>query len=117
MIQTLLMTMPQGGNSSMMTFVGWGLIMVVFYFFMIRPQQTKAKTEEKFRTSIKKGTRIVTVGGMHGKIIEEFDKAIVLEIESGAKMRVERSAISLEYTKAAYPEKTITPDKIEDKKS
>lgn len=73
-----------------------GLLMVVFYFFMIRPQQKKAKDARKFRESLQKGSKVITIGGIHGKVVELADKTVLLEVDSGTKLRIERSAISMD---------------------
>ena len=67
---------------------------------MIRPQQKKAKDQKKFTEEIKKGDDIVTIGGIHGKIAEMENDTVVLEVEKGARIRISRSAISMESTKA-----------------
>ena len=69
------------------------LIVVVFYFFMIRPQMKKQKEIKKFRENMKKGDKVVTLGGIHGKILEINDSTILLDCE-GSKIRFEKSAIS-----------------------
>ncbi|HOP43351.1 MAG: preprotein translocase subunit YajC [Flavobacteriales bacterium] len=73
-----------------------GLLMVVFYFFMIRPQQKKAKDARKFRESLQKGSKVITIGGIHGKVVELAEKTVLLEVDSGTKLRIERSAISMD---------------------
>ena len=73
-----------------------GLLMVVFYFFMIRPQQKKAKTAKKFREALQKGTRVVTIGGMHGKVDEVDDKTVLLDVDTNVKLRFEKSAIAMD---------------------
>jgi preprotein translocase subunit YajC len=80
-----------------------GLILVVFYFFMIRPQQTKAKQQNKFREALKKGDTVVTIGGMHGKIVEFSDdnESVIVEVDRTVKLKFERSAISMEATEKA----------------
>jgi len=75
------------------------LMFVVIYFFMIRPQQKKAKNEKEFETSLKVGDRIVTKSGIHGKIAELAETTVVIETMSG-KLKMERSAISLELSAA-----------------
>ena len=76
------------------------LIIIVFYFFMIRPQVKKQKDQKKFAEDLKKGDRVITTSGAHGRIVEINDTTIVLEGESGHKTRYEKSAVSLESTKA-----------------
>jgi preprotein translocase subunit YajC len=70
-----------------------GLILAVFYFFMIRPQMKKQKELKKFREELAPGDKVVTIGGVHGKILEVSDSTFLLSIESG-KMRVDKSAVS-----------------------
>lgn len=75
------------------------LIMVVFYFFMIRPQQQKAKQQKQFKESLTKGEKVVTIGGIHGKIIDVKENTFIIEAGNGIKLEIEKSAISLELTK------------------
>ena len=76
-------------------FLPFILMFVVIYFFMILPQQKKVKKEKEFESSLKVGDKIVTKSGFHGKIAELADTTAVIETMSG-KMKIERSAISLE---------------------
>ena len=69
------------------------LILVVFYFFMIRPQMKKQKELKKFRENLKAGDKVVTIGGVHGKILEINDTTILVNSE-GSKIRLDKSAIS-----------------------
>ncbi|MBC7417792.1 MAG: preprotein translocase subunit YajC [Pedobacter sp.] len=79
------------------------LIMVVFYFFMIRPQVKKAKDLKKMVAELKKGDKIVTTAGIHGKIIDLNDTTFLIEVEGGTKIRFDKSAVSLDATKAVLP--------------
>lgn len=76
-------------------FLPFILMFVVIYFFMIRPQQKKAKQERQFESELKAGDRIVTKSGIHGKIAELAETTVVIETMSG-KLKMERSAISME---------------------
>lgn len=67
--------------------------MLIMYFFMIRPQMKRAKEAKQFRESLEVGSKVVTIGGVHGKVLEINDTNVLLSVESG-KMRVEKSAIS-----------------------
>ena len=69
------------------------LIVVVFYFFMIRPQMKKQKELKKFRESLKAGDKVVTIGGIHGKILEINDTTVLVNSE-GSKISLDKSAIS-----------------------
>ncbi|MFC6877883.1 preprotein translocase subunit YajC [Flavobacterium myungsuense] len=73
------------------------LMFVVIYFFMIRPQQKKAKQEKQFEADLKVGDRIITKSGFHGKVSELATTTVVIETMSG-KLKIERSAISMEMT-------------------
>ena len=102
--QIILMSQPQGGNANpIMNFLPIILIVVVFYFFMIRPQMKKTKLEKQFKESIKKGDKVVTIGGVHGKIIEVQEKTFILEIADDIKVKIEKSAISADVTKQYAP--------------
>lgn len=83
------------------------LIFVVAYFFMIRPQMKRQKDEKKFASELKKGDRIITKSGLHGKIVELNDKDFSCVIETMAgKLKFDRSAISMEMSrKLAAPAK------------
>ena len=82
------------------TFLPFILMFVVIYFFMIRPQQKRAKQEKQFESELKVGDKIITKSGIHGKIAELADTTIVIETMAG-KLKMERSAISMEMSHAA----------------
>jgi len=92
-------TAAPAGGGWMQQLLLFGGIAVVFYFFMIRPQQKKQKDQKNFISDIKKGDKIVTIGGVHGRIAEMDDDTITLDVEKGAKIKFEKSAISLEASK------------------
>lgn len=89
-----------GGSSGMMQIVFLVAIIAVFYFFMIRPQVRKQKKEAEFRSTLEKGTKVVTIGGIHGRIIEVQDKTFMIEIDTNVKVKVEKTAVSAEATKS-----------------
>ena len=70
-----------------------GLMVLVFWFFMIRPQMKKQKELKKFREALAKGDHIVTIGGIHGKILEVTDTTVLVQSDS-TKLRFDKSAIS-----------------------
>lgn len=88
-----------GGNWGILIFMG--AFFVIFYFFMIRPQQKKAKDQKKFADELKKGDYVVTIGGAHGHVAELEGDTFVLEVEKGGRIRFNRSAISLDATRVA----------------
>ena len=77
----------------------FGSIILIMYFFMIRPQQKKQKETTKFISDIKKGDPVVTVGGIHGKVFSVEGDLVYVELDKGIKLKVEKSALSLDYTK------------------
>ena len=89
---------PAGGGTMQLVFLV--AIIVVFYFFMIRPQMKKQKLERDFKNTIQKGDKVVTIGGIHGRILEINDRNFMIEIDTNVKVRVEKSAISADATKA-----------------
>ena len=89
---TLLLQAPAGNG--LMQLVIPAAIAFVFYFFMIRPQQRKTADAKSFRESLVKGTRVVTIGGLHGTLVEVGPETVLLEVERGQRMRFDRSAIS-----------------------
>ncbi len=95
---SILLQAQQGGGMMQMVFLL--AIVVVFYFFMIRPQVRKQKAEKEFRTTLEKGAKVVTIGGIYGKIVEVNDRTFMLEIDNNVKVKIEKSAISAEATKA-----------------
>ena len=74
-------------------------MIAIFYFFFIRPQQRKQKDTKKYLEEIKKGDMVVTVGGVHGKIVEVSDTTVLIDVDRGTKLLVEKSSISLEASK------------------
>ena len=87
-----------GGYTQIIFFVG---IALVFYFFMIRPQQKKQKDQKKFIAEIKKGDDVVTIGGMHGKVYSVDDAKVTLDVDKGTKLTFDKASISLESSKIA----------------
>ena len=75
------------------------LMFVVIYFFMIRPQQKRAKQEKEFESALKVGDKIITKSGLHAKVAELAETTVVVETMSG-KLKMERSAISMEMSAA-----------------
>ena len=71
-------------------------IFVIFYFFMIRPQNKKRKELNQMRENLKKGDSVITIGGIHGKIADVKDDTVVLSIDGNTKMKVDKSSISMD---------------------
>jgi preprotein translocase subunit YajC len=82
-----------GGDGSFMPIVSLALIIGVFYFFMIRPQQKKMKEQRKFRDELKVGDKVVTTGGIYGKIAEMSERTVILEVEGKMRIKVDKSVL------------------------
>lgn len=94
----LLLMQPQEGQESggVSFFLMIGAMIVVFYLFFIRPQMKKTKDQKKFREGLKKGDKIITIGGIHGKIIEDQEKTFTIEVEGQNRLKVERTAVAMD---------------------
>lgn len=98
---TLLQQQSQGGGLSGMLMIV--AMIVIFYFFMIRPQNKKQKEIKKAREAMQAGDKIVTAGGIHGKIKEVSDTTLIVEIAQGVSIKVDKSSVY----PAAEPEKAV----------
>ena len=105
MITTILLQTSTGFGSQQI--IVFGLIALVFYFFMIRPQVKKQKEQKKYVTELKKGDRVVTTAGIHGRIVEVAETTFLVEVDNG-KIRFDKSAISLEASKALNTPPAVT---------
>ncbi|NJN42459.1 MAG: preprotein translocase subunit YajC [Flammeovirgaceae bacterium] len=103
MLFSILLQAQQGSGWTSMIFMV--AIIAVFYFFMIRPQQKKAKDQKKFIEEIKKGDQVVTIGGIHGRVAEIEGDTFILEGERGIRIKFSKSAVSMESTKTALTKK------------
>ena len=77
-----------GGGGAMSSIIMLVAIIVIFYFFMIRPQQKRQKEEKKFREALTKGQRVVTIGGLHGKIADVRETTVLIEVANDVKIEV-----------------------------
>ena len=82
-------------DSTLPTLIMFGLFFIVMYFFMIRPQIKKQKKEREYRMSLKKGDEIVTIGGIHAKILLVKEDSFIIETHAGTTLKIQREAISL----------------------
>ena len=93
------MAQPQGGgnttDSLISTLIMFALIIGIFYFMILRPQQKRQKERQKMLDSVKKGDKVVTAGGLHGTVAGLDDKTILLQVSENVKMKFDRSAVTL----------------------
>ncbi|MEX2116814.1 MAG: preprotein translocase subunit YajC [Bacteroidota bacterium] len=88
---------PQQGDSGSgitSTLVMFGLIFLIFYFMIVRPQQKKQKDRQKMLDSVKKGDKIITAGGVHGTVIGVEDKTVLVQIADNVKVKVDRGSVA-----------------------
>ena len=88
-------TSPGGGGTQLVTMlVTFGLIIVVFYFLVIRPQNKKQKDAKKMLSSIRKGDRVRTIGGLHGTVEAVKEDGVVLKVDDNVKLKFDKSAVA-----------------------
>ena len=85
-----------GGGMSMWLMLA--LIFVVMYFFMIRPQKKQQKELQNFRDSLKKGDKVVTIGGIYGTVCEVKENSVLIEVDNNVKIRVSKQALVKDFT-------------------
>lgn len=88
----MILLQAQSGTASLIMF---GLIFAVMYFFMIRPQIKKQKKEREYRSALKKGDQVVTIGGIHGKINDVKEDTFIVEVMGGNTLKIEKTAVSM----------------------
>ena len=99
LVSILLSADPKQGGTVQLVMMG--AIVLVFWFFMIRPQAKKAKDQKKFIDNMQKGDKIVTIAGIHGSINKvNEDNTIQMEVNPGSYLKIEKSSISMEWTLA-----------------
>ena len=99
MFESVLAQVAPGGGGLMGQIFLFGSIILIMYFFMFRPQQKKQKETKKFIEEIKRGDQVVTIGGLHGKVSSVDGDIVTMELDRGLKVKVEKSAISLDFSK------------------
>lgn len=93
----LLMTQPgQEGGGGFGSLIFLLLIIVIFYMFFIRPQMKRSKEQKKFRENLKKGDKVITIGGLHGKIVEVQDATFTIEVAENTRLRIEKTAVAMD---------------------
>ncbi|MDP1622274.1 MAG: preprotein translocase subunit YajC [Bacteroidales bacterium] len=98
---SILLMAPQGqggDQSGWYSFLPLILIIVVFYFFFIRPQMKRSKDQKKFKESLQKGQKVITIGGIHGRIVEIQETTVTIEVENSVRLRLEKTAVAMDNT-------------------
>jgi preprotein translocase subunit YajC len=96
-LYNIILMAPQGqgqGGGMFSTLIMFGLIIVIFYFMILRPQQKRQKERDKMLNDVQKGDKVITAGGIHGTVMGLEDKTILVQISDNVKVKVEKSAVS-----------------------
>lgn len=94
------MILLQAASQNPPTFIFFLLLFIIFYFFMIRPQVKKQKNENTYRDSLKKGDKIITSGGIYGKIQEIKKDSFIVSIDNNVKIQIKKSSVSMDMSKS-----------------
>ncbi len=100
-IMTILQAAPAAQGSQWSMWIMLALIFVVMWFFMIRPQRKQQKELQNFRDSLKKGDKVVTIGGIYGTVTEIKEGSVLIEVDNNVKIRVSKQAIVKDFTENA----------------
>jgi preprotein translocase subunit YajC len=92
-INSILLMAGGGKENPVQMLVMMGLIIAVFYFFMIRPQMKRQKDLKKFRDELAKGDKVITIGGIHGKVVEIGETTITISVDNNVKLEIEKNGI------------------------
>ncbi len=98
MVEFILLSPPAGGGANpLLQFLPFILIFVIIYFLMMRPQIKKQKEKQKMLEAIKKGDNVITMGGIHGKVMgfKDEDKTVIVKVDENVKLNIEKSAINV----------------------
>jgi len=114
-----LFAAPQGGTpatdsgplSGIVTFVPFILIIAIFYFLIIRPQNKKQKAEQKMRDALRKGDKVITIGGIHGTVSNVRESTIIVKVDDNTKIEFSKSAVG-----SVVPQNRDKDDDAEDEK-
>ena len=105
MISLLQAAPAQGQAGGWTMWVMLLLIFVIMWFFMIRPQRKQQKELQKFRDSLKKGDKVVTIGGIYGTVVELKDESVLIEVDKDVKIRVDRNALQGDFSESEAAQK------------
>ena len=99
MLTYILLQSGPSGSGIASQLILFGGIALIFYFFMLRPQQKKQKDQKSFIENVKKGDSVVTIGGLHGKVFSVENDFVIVEVDKGLKLKFDKTSISFENSK------------------
>lgn len=94
----ILLSSAQGGDAGTINLIMIGMMFIVIYFFLIRPQSKRQKEQQNFVNSIEKGDNVITTSGIHGRVMKIEEDVITLEVYKNTYIKIERSAISKDFS-------------------
>ncbi len=97
--------LQSSGGFDPIILVIYGALFAVIYFFFIRPQTKKAKEQKAYIEQLEKGAKVITTGGIHGRILKVEDTFFLVEIDNNVKIKIDKSGISMELSKAIAEDK------------
>ena len=92
--------MNSATGSMWTTFIMFGAIILIFYFLIIRPQKKRDKETQAMLDALKKGDKVVTIGGIYGTVVELKDKSVLIEVDKDVKIRVDRNALQGDFSES-----------------
>lgn len=107
MFQFATAAAASGGSGGLIQMIWLPLMLVIFYFLLIRPNQKKQKQRQAMLQALKKGDKVITIGGLHGTIVEITDDVVVLRVNDVTKLTFDRSAISNAIVKETASEEAV----------
>ena len=92
----LELSSAENSSGGMINIIFLVAIFIIFYFFMVRPQNKKRKELQNLRDNLKKGDNVVTIGGIHGKVVEVKETTVLITVDASTKLKIDKSSISLD---------------------
>ena len=92
----LELSSAENSSGGIMNIIFLVAIFIIFYFFMVRPQNKKRKELQNLRENLKKGDNVVTIGGIHGKVVEVKETTVLVTVDASTKLKIDKSSISLD---------------------
>jgi preprotein translocase subunit YajC len=92
----LELSSAENSSGGIMNIIFLVAIFIIFYFFMVRPQNKKRKELQNLRDNLKKGDNVVTIGGIHGKVVEVKETTVLVTVDVSTKLKIDKSSISLD---------------------
>ncbi|MGP1438372.1 MAG: preprotein translocase subunit YajC [Treponema sp.] len=113
----LIPLLQTSGGGQYMFFITLGLVFLIFYFLLIRPQKKEQREREALIATVKKGDKIITIGGLHGMVTLTKERTVIMKVDEGCKIEISRSAIATVLREKEEQKEEVLPKKDEEKQS